>query len=129
MKSICIDLDATLAEYNGWKGVENIGQPLAGSVEFVNELAEKGYRIIIYTARLSPASNPRHGEQQIALKYITDWLDKHNFRWHDIYVGLGKPQAIAYVDDRAVSCRPQEDSNAYQHALTQIEKLSVKQKK
>ena len=30
---IAIDLDGTLAEYDGWKGIDNIGKPIKGAVE------------------------------------------------------------------------------------------------
>ena len=36
------------------------------------------------------------------------WIDENGFAYDEIYAGRGKPTANAYIDDRAISCRPQE---------------------
>lgn len=100
--TVCIDLDGVLAEYNGWKGVDNIGDPIPGAVDFVNDLAEK-YRIIIHTTRVNREINNKYTQEELDL-FVQEWLTKHGFIWNGI---CPKPIAVAYVDDRAVVCNPQ----------------------
>lgn len=63
---IGVDLDGTLAEYHGFKGMEHIGDPIPAIVEYVKELLEMGERVKIFTARVD-----RHPE---AVAYIQQWL-------------------------------------------------------
>ncbi len=114
---ICVDLDGVLAEYHGWKGIENIGEPIPGAVEFTRQLAQFA-RVIIYTTRtkeyLGNAPAPpgaAEPDRRLAIdlaRIVAHWLVKHGFVYDDIYIGQGKPFAVAYVDDRAVVCQPQE---------------------
>ena len=46
-----IDLDGTLAVYDGWKGIEHIGEPIPAMVEYVQELVNAGVDVRIFTAR------------------------------------------------------------------------------
>ena len=60
---------------------------------------------IIFTARLQDSDD---GTDLDAVEHaVRRWLDKHQFVYHSIYRGIGKPLARAYIDDRAVTCRPQ----------------------
>lgn len=49
---IGIDLDGTLAEYDGWKGVEHIGKPIPSMVKRVKEWISEGKDVRIFTARV-----------------------------------------------------------------------------
>ena len=49
---IGIDLDGTLAEYDGWKGVEHIGKPIPSMVERVKAWIIEGKDVRIFTARV-----------------------------------------------------------------------------
>ncbi|MDF1812731.1 MAG: hypothetical protein P1V20_10975 [Verrucomicrobiales bacterium] len=120
-KSICIDLDGVLATYDGWKGIEHFGEPVAGAVEFTKKMAKK-YRVIIFTSRTHEEEGRDIGK---ARSLVGAWLDRHGFAYDEIYTGVGKPFASAYIDDRAVSCRPQEDGQkAFEVASMQVEKLT-----
>jgi hypothetical protein len=48
---IGIDLDGTLAHYDGWKGADHIGEPIQKMVEFVKKLIADGNKVKIFTAR------------------------------------------------------------------------------
>lgn len=61
---IGVDLDGTLAYYNGWKGIENIGQPVPSMLKRVVDWLEEGRDVRIFTAR---ASIPD------AILFIDDW--------------------------------------------------------
>ena len=103
-RDICVDLDGVLAEYNGWKGYDHFGDPLPGAVEFTKKLSELG-RVVIFTTRACPLQN--EATPQELKKKIETWLQKHGFHFDSVYIGVGKPPAAAYIDDRAVQCRPQ----------------------
>lgn len=116
-RTVCIDLDGVLADYSqGFQGVDVIGDPIPGSVEFTKALSEFA-SILIYTTRCSErvkggnlGAVPDGGDSRSAEELrstIRDWLEKHGFAYDDIWIGQGKPIASAYVDDRAVSCQPQ----------------------
>lgn len=77
MKSgwIGVDLDGTLAVYDGWKGAEHIGEPIPAMVDRVVGWLLKGMEVRIFTARVS-------GERQGAsvdetTKLIQDWAEQH----------------------------------------------------
>ena len=124
-KTIAVDLDGTLAQYDGWKGIDHIGDPLPGAKEFLQALKDKGFSIEIYTTRCN--SHVNNQTAQHLGQRIYEWLNKHGMSdWPHVgvYVKQGKPLAHAYVDDKAVSCKPQENEHAYQEALEQIEQMT-----
>jgi hypothetical protein len=55
--------------------------------------------------------------------HIIDWLEKHHFPYADVYIGQGKPKAAAFIDDRAVSCAPQTDKQAFSRSLDSVKSL------
>lgn len=50
---IGVDLDGTLAHYEGWKGIEHIGAPIAPMVDRVKRWIEEGREVRIFTARVA----------------------------------------------------------------------------
>ncbi len=66
---IGVDLDGTLAQYDGWKGIEHIGEPVPLMLGFIKDLIAKGNIVKIFTARFN--------EGPTAIKYIQDWCVKH----------------------------------------------------
>ena len=129
---VCVDLDGVLARYDGWEGVEKIGEPLPGALQFAKTLA-KSAEIVVFTSRCS--QEPREGSSTTTLSpgqlriYVIDWLEKHGFPFADVYIGQGKPPADAFIDDRAVPCRPQDDEGAYAAALATTKALLKPQKR
>jgi aromatic ring-cleaving dioxygenase len=52
---IGVDLDGTLAHYEGWKGATHIGAPVPAMVERVKRwLEDDQYSVKIFTARVGP---------------------------------------------------------------------------
>ena len=49
---IGVDLDGTLAHYDGWKGGDHIGEPIAPMVERVKGWLAAGKTVKIFTARM-----------------------------------------------------------------------------
>lgn len=123
-KTVCLDLDGTLAEYQGWQGLEHIGQPLPGAVEFVRKVREKA-RVVIFTTRTKVDMDDRpEGVTRAGLAAIVQsWLDKHGFVVDEVYTGQGKPIAAVYVDDRAVWVPSNPASYHFESALLQVEEM------
>ena len=123
---VCVDLDGVLAKYDGWDGIENIGPPLPGAVDFANSLS-KIADIVIFTSRCSLDQGGLPEKSGIVpgkLRLIVvEWLEKHGIPFADVYMGQGKPRASAFIDDRAVSCSPQEDSSAFATSLERTRNL------
>lgn len=123
---ICVDLDGVLAQYDKWKGVDHIGEPVPGALEFAKQLA-KIAEIVIFTSRCAQdvleGSRITPGQLRI---HVIEWLEKHKFPYTDVYTGQGKPRAAAFIDDRAVTCSPQSDPDAFANALGQTKSLVTK---
>jgi len=119
---VCLDLDGVLADRTYGRGGEELGEPIPGAVEFSRALAETA-DVIIHTARLVGDNGDAAGLEPAA-EHIRQWLDRHGFAYLEIAVGVGKPRASAYVDDRAVSCRPQQlGPGAFDQALEAVRSL------
>ena len=67
---IGVDLDGTLAFYDGWRGFDHIGKPVPGIKARVLDWIARGYRVKIFTAR---ATVP---EGVVAIK---SWLAANGF--------------------------------------------------
>lgn len=52
-KWVGFDLDGTLAEYDGWKGINNVGDKIKPLVEVAKRMHEKGKKVKIFTARVA----------------------------------------------------------------------------
>ena len=92
MKSYCFDLDGTLC--TNTEGEYEQAVPLPERILKVNELYDKGNRILIYTARGTVTGIDW---RDLTQKQLDTWGIKH----HELR--LGKPFADVYVDDRGVS--------------------------
>jgi hypothetical protein len=72
---IGVDLDGTLAKYDGWKGIDHIGEPIAPMVERVKKWLAEGKDVRIFTARVSEQPDKRGTQQAVAL--IQAWCQQH----------------------------------------------------
>jgi hypothetical protein len=94
------DFDGVIAKYDGFKGVDHLGEPNEAVVAAIRKLSALGNKIIIYSTR---------GEEQ-----LKEYCELHNIPV-DYYnrnpekegVNIHKPIAYVYVDDRAVCYRGQ----------------------
>jgi len=71
---IGVDLDGTLAHYDGWKGVDHIGEPVPKMMARVRRWLREGREVRIFTARVS---GPNAEE---ARQHIKEWLREHDLR-------------------------------------------------
>ncbi len=138
---VAVDVDGVLAQFDHWEGIDMIGDPIEGAVLFVNNLIAAGFRVLIHSTRTNPELNNPADSGRANLEsdpwrrrlkgLLTTWLRTHGFPLAvEVYAGPGKPLAVAYVDDRAVACRPQDGSGAiaiarvaYSAALSRVKSL------
>jgi len=91
--NIAIDLDGTLAYYDGYKGPTHIGKPIKNMIERVKKLIDDGNTIKIFTAR----ANDKESIPAIkkwCLEYLGKELDVTNVKEKDFAM---------FIDDRAVA--------------------------
>ena len=89
---IGVDLDGTLAQYDKWRGVEHIGEPIKPMLEKVKKLLFVGKRVKIFTARVCEVGSKEH---------IEKWLEKHGLK--DLEITNVKDYGMTELyDDRAI---------------------------
>lgn len=121
-RTVAVDLDGVLASYDGWKGLDTIGHPIPGAQDFVRRLL--GFAdVVVFTTRCNADFSRPAGETRETLAArVRRWLEIHRFPAEaTVYTGAGKPAANAYVDDRAVVCRPQDMSVYINRAVVSVE--------
>lgn len=89
MKKFVFDIDGTICE-EGPAQERIFSQPKKETIDFINDLYDKGHLIIIYTAR-----------SWDQYKITTHWLKNNNVNYHTII--FGKPIYDYWVDDRCVN--------------------------
>lgn len=70
---IGVDLDGTLAQYDEWKGVEHIGDPVPKMLAQVKDWLEQGRIVKIFTARISVKDR----SVEDVIEIIHSWCLKH----------------------------------------------------
>jgi len=92
---IGVDLDGCLAEYHGWKGDFEFGQPIQPMVEFVKKTLEAGeYDVRIMTARANDGPE--------VVSAIQDWLEAAGLPRLAVTATKDFKMVMLY-DDRAVT--------------------------
>lgn len=94
------DLDGTLAKYDGWKGIDHIGEPVESVVLVAKLLHWLGKKIKILTARVAPRDGENDSEK--ARKYVEEWCQK-NLGFTPEVTYVKDASMVALFDDRAVS--------------------------
>ncbi len=90
---IGVDLDGTLARYEGWRGFDKIGKPVPLMLARVKHWIKHGYTVKIFTAR---ASSPEEG-----IPPVKRWLEENGLP--DLEVTNQKDFGMIELwDDRAV---------------------------
>ncbi len=126
--TVAVDLDGVLSKYDGWKGPNHFGDPIPGAKEFLTELRTFA-RVLIYTVRCcaDKATNPDLDDRKETPEYLRElvrhWLVTNELPFDDIYIGQGKPLYSVIIDDRAIQCRPQENTAAFVQSLPEIKRL------
>jgi hypothetical protein len=89
--TVCVDLNGVLDAYTGWKGADHFDPPRPGARAFLEGLAARGLRIVVFTTRWSDD--------------VWRWL--REFELADLVADVTdrKPAAHVFIDDRAVCFR------------------------
>jgi hypothetical protein len=79
---------------------------MPGFVEAMRRLNRAGWKLTIFSARLSPwdpftfeRRDPAYVAAEVG--YVRDLLDRHGLTFVDIWTKEGKPGGTVYVDDKA----------------------------
>ena len=98
---ICVDLDGTICE-NISPGVSYKDvKPLPGAVDALEELKQRGFYIVISTARNMRACNNNIGRIVARQgKIVIDWLDKYGVPYDELR--FGKPHVDYFIDDKGI---------------------------
>ena len=122
--TVCVDLDGVLATFDRWRGLDHFGEPIVGAKAFMEALGAS-FRVVVFTTRTNVTLNNPEGDKsenrRTMVNRVATWLDRHGIPYDSIYAGQGKPLAIAYIDDRAMRCEPQQDGPAaYRDVLGEL---------
>lgn len=90
---IAVDFDDTIATIIDGKLVAK-----KGVVEALAKIKSAGYKITIHSARCWQAW-PDTWER---VAEMHEFLEKNKIPYDGIYMGIGKPAAVAYIDDKAI---------------------------
>lgn len=115
---IGVDLDGTLAHYDGWVSPTHIGSPIQRMADCVKAFLAAGAEVRIFTARCYPfalvrgrgdtgdlvtaASRERLIEAEAAIAAIQDWCERHIGKVLPVTCVKDYSMAQLY-DDRAVA--------------------------
>ena len=97
------DLDGTLAKYDGWKGIDHIGDPVEPVVLMAKLLHWLGKKIKILTARVAPRGGENDSDK--ARAYVEEWCQK-NLGFTPEVTYVKDASMVALFDDRAVAVEP-----------------------
>ena len=92
-RSIAVDFDDTIV-------VRVFGTlvPAKDCIEALQILRDKGYRIIIHSARSWEQWQDRIERENEMVNLLNQW----EIPYDEVYAGKGKPPAMAYIDDRGL---------------------------
>lgn len=79
---IAVDFDGVISEK---------GRVMPMAREGLQELIDRGYRVIVHTLRARTVNGRAH---------VIEWLNAYDLPYHD--VTAVKPPALAFIDDKAI---------------------------
>lgn len=75
---IGVDLDGTLAVYEGWQGPAHIGEPVQKMIDRVKRWLAEGREVRVFTARVShDGTAARMMQAQESQAAISRWVEQH----------------------------------------------------
>jgi hypothetical protein len=100
---VVIDWDGTLVE-NRWP---QMGGWLPGAVDAIKRFQQEGYKVLIFSARLSPywLDGSKRPAEAVAtsVKEVRTMLDEAGLPTVGIWTKPGKPPFSKFIDDKAVA--------------------------
>ncbi len=100
LKKLCFDIDNVICKTNS-KNNYSKSKPIKKNIEIINKSYEKGFNIILYTARYMGRCNGNIADVKKKIKPLTiKQLKKWGVKYHKIY--FGKPSFDLFVDDKSL---------------------------
>lgn len=101
-KVVCVDFDGTIRP---WSGLFEFPEPFAGIVEWIAKIRGSGYKVILFTSRLSAFWHEAEGRvvaQGILdqLAYLREYCERYGIEVDG--ATAEKIPAVAYLDDKAI---------------------------
>ena len=113
---IAVDLDGTLAQYDGWKGIDHIGDVIPSVKAALIDAQREGAEVWIHTARVSDPDDAYEASQAIGkwlpetsidvkgvtaikMKYFTEF-------WDDRAIQVIKNQGVFVMDPNSIDKAP-----------------------
>jgi len=107
--TIAVDLDGVLFKiYWGDEtgmvfDVNKFGEVIPGARESMKALKRSGFYLIVHTCRTNPELNRTENCSVAELQKIVELkLKEEGIPFDEVFAGVGKPVAAAYIDDRAI---------------------------
>lgn len=107
-KTIGIDFDGTICKKQHFGDGKIYQEPNEHAKRTIDRLKESGYSIVVFTVRLHEKFG---GDIQAKKDEIARWLNKYEIPFDEIT--NCKPEAIAYIDDRAIRFTNWQDIENY----------------
>lgn len=103
---IGVDLDGTLARYDGWQGIEHVGEPIQLMLDRVKDWVATDIEVRIFTARVSvgPGDRSAMGREGVT-EVIQDWCEKHGLPRLAV-TNIKDFGMVELWDDRAIQVKP-----------------------
>jgi capsule biosynthesis phosphatase len=100
LKTICFDVDNIICKTNTKRNYLN-SKPIKKNIKVINKLYDKGFKIILYTARYMGRCNENLIQVKKKIKPLTvKQLKKWEVKYHKIY--FGKPSFDLFIDDKSL---------------------------
>jgi predicted phosphatase len=99
-KTIAVDFDGTMNQYESWGDGTIKNNPISGTIEALTTLHNLGFDIIIFTCRANSKVNGEDYPRQLCM--LRKWLNENNLSFVMIQLE-GKPVAEYYIDDRGIT--------------------------
>ncbi len=130
-KTVAVDVDGVILEYDGWNGLHHLGDPIPGARNFLTALQEN-FEVLIHTTRINSRVNKIDyltPEQSIGyqVRLLEEHFEEHDLPYDRIWAGRGKPLAIAIIDDRAFRACPAEADRPRHTFNTILEDLDIQE--
>lgn len=94
-QTVVFDFDGVISTYeNGWQGAHVINDKPVDGIRKVMLQIKNEYKVVILSSRCSTEKGK---------EVLIEWLDEHLIPYDE--VTDKKPQALAYIDDRAICFR------------------------
>jgi hypothetical protein len=106
-RTLAIDFDGTICKKQPYGNGIIYETPNDGAIEKINKLFYS-FRIVIFTTRLNP---DLEGDLDFKREQIVKWLEMYQIKYDELT--NNKPQAFAYIDDRAIRFTNWQDITNY----------------